>query len=317
MSETVHVAVAVIVNQADEVCISLRHKQAHQGGLWEFPGGKIEKHETPEQALAREIKEELNLVIQTSRPFIMVKHGYQDKKVCLHVYKVLRYSGDAAGAEGQEVTWVPVNQLSDFDFPAANLAIIKALQLPEKYLITGKFVDEEDFLKKLREALHSGIKLVQLRLKAGDLQVGKVPELIQQASTLCVSVNAKLLLNIPEDFYNLIDMSTLVFDGYHADSKKLKQLSMRPAGELFSASCHTMEEILKAEQLHADFIVLSPVQKTASHPEMQAMGWPAFSDYVEKCRIPVYALGGVSESDIETACLHGAQGVAAISAFWR
>ena len=73
MPDIVHVAVAVIVNEDEEICISLRHKNSHQGGLWEFPGGKIEQHETPEQALFREIKEELDLDIGKLRPLITIE----------------------------------------------------------------------------------------------------------------------------------------------------------------------------------------------------------------------------------------------------
>ena len=155
MSDTVHVAVAVIVNENDEVCISLRHKQAHQGGFWEFPGGKIEGDESHAQALHREIEEELNLVIEDSRPLITVYHDYKDKKVCLHVRRVLSFHGQATGVEGQQVRWVSKDELSAYEFPAANNAIIKAVQLPEKYLITGKFLDEKDFLSKLSKALDS------------------------------------------------------------------------------------------------------------------------------------------------------------------
>jgi len=68
MPKTIHVAVAVIINDADEICISLRHTDAHQGGLWEFPGGKVESGETVEQALAREIREELGLEIIHTQP---------------------------------------------------------------------------------------------------------------------------------------------------------------------------------------------------------------------------------------------------------
>jgi len=147
MPDIVHVAVAVIVNDDNEVCISLRHQNSHQGSLWEFPGGKIEQNESVEQALAREIKEELNLDIAASRPLITITHNYHDKKVCLHVNRVTAYRGQATGIEGQQVRWLPVNQLSRYEFPAANFSIIKALQLPDKYLITGKFIDEEDFYK--------------------------------------------------------------------------------------------------------------------------------------------------------------------------
>ena len=316
MSDTVHVAVAVIVNNKDEVCISLRDEQAHQGGLWEFPGGKIEGDESHAQALSREIEEELNLVIEDSRPLITVYHDYKDKKVCLHVRRVLSYHGQATGIEGQQVRWVSIDELSAYEFPAANDAIIKAVQLPEKYLITGKFLDETDFLSKLSKALGSGIRLVQLRLKKDSLNAESTLSLIRQSSELCLQHNAKLLLNIPENILNDIDLSHISFAGFHADSRKLKTEEVRPEGKLFSASCHSRDELEKAIRLKADFAVLSPVQKTASHPDMEAMGWQQFSELVASCSIPVFALGGVSEKDMQDAWQYGAQGVAAISAFW-
>jgi len=317
MSDIVHVAVAVIINEADEVCITLRHQHSHQGGLWEFPGGKIEPGESVEQALTREIKEELGLAITSSRPLITINHDYADKKVCLHVKRVLAYQGQAKGLEGQQLKWLPVDQLSPDKFPAANQPIITAVQLPDKYLITGKFSNEDEFLAKLATALDDGIRLVQLRLKPGNLTVGKVPALVQQASSLCAQADAKLLFNIPPEYLEAVDLSGIVFHGYHADSKTLNSLPQRPEGRLFSASCHNEKELLKAIKLAADFAVLSPVQKTASHPEMAAMGWQKFSDLLEICPMPVYALGGVSTDDIAQACSHGAQGVAAISAFWN
>jgi len=317
MSDIVHVAVAVIVNENNDVCISLRHQNSHQGGLWEFPGGKVESQETVEQALVREIKEELDLTIEKSRPLITITHDYRDKKVCLHVHKVLCYHGHAVGVEEQQLKWLPPSQLSTYDFPAANLAIITAVQLPEKYLITGKFVDQNDFLRKLTNALNENIKLVQLRLKESDLSIEKVPALIQQASTLCTQAGAKLLFNVPHDYLKSVDLAAIEFDGFHADSKTLNMLSQRPVGRFFSASCHNEKELLKAIQLSADFAVLSPVQITASHPDMPAMGWQKFASLLEMCPMPVYALGGVSADDIEAAWSHGAQGVAAISAFWN
>jgi 8-oxo-dGTP diphosphatase len=317
MPDIVHVAVAVIMNDADEVCISLRHKDSHQGGLWEFPGGKVEQHETIEQALKREIREELNIDIEESRPLISIRHNYQDKRVCLHVAMVQSYQGQVSGVEGQQVEWVPVNCLTSYEFPAANYPIIRAVQLPDRYLITGKFDDEQDFLRKLGKALNDDIKLVQLRLKENDLKIDNVRTLIEKVSSLCEQAEARLLFNIPENYLQTIDLSSVMFDGYHADSKSLKSLSQRPAGQLFSASCHNEVELQKAIQLGADFVVLSPVKKTASHPEMQALGWRVFSSMLEICPMPVYALGGVSEQDMADAWIHGAQGIAAISAFWN
>ncbi|MBE9567485.1 MAG: 8-oxo-dGTP diphosphatase MutT, partial [Proteobacteria bacterium] len=199
MPEIVHVAVAVIVNENDEVCISLRHEDAHQGGLWEFPGGKMEGAESVEQALAREIKEELNLVISDSRPLITIIHQYPDKQVCLHVRKVTGYQGEAVGAEDQPVKWVAVSALSDYAFPDANIAITKALQLPDRYLITGKFSDKEDFIDKLTAAVNNDIKLVQCRLKADSFHdIEQAKQLISAAAKLCEQADAKLMLNVPD-----------------------------------------------------------------------------------------------------------------------
>jgi len=318
MSEYIHVAVAVIVNENNEVCITLRHDDSHQGGLWEFPGGKVEKHETAEQALVREIKEELDLAIQQSRPLIIIKHHYKDRSVCLHVRKVLQYKGKAKCLEGQKLKWVDVSQLSSYDFPAANQAIIKAVQLPEKYLITGKFTGSDDFVNKLKNALVNGIKLVQLRLKNSGLNdVTQLQLLVEQTAVLCKQAGAKLMINLSNDYLDRIDLSQIEFAGFHADSSTLMTLSSVPDAEWFSSSCHNMEELLRAEQLNSDFVVLSPVQHTASHPEMEAMGWHKFTSMIENISIPVFALGGVSEKDMETAWMHGAQGIAAISAFWK
>ena len=318
MSDIVHVAVAVIVNTNNEVCISLRHKNAHQGNLWEFPGGKVEQGETIKQALVREIREELNLEIIQSRPLITIGHNYNDKAVCLHVYKVILYQGEATGLEGQQVEWLPVSLLSAHDFPAANLPIIKAVQLPDKYLITGKFTDSDDFIYKLKNALKSGIKLIQLRLKENSLEdIAQLQFLLEQSAELCKQAGVNLMLNLSADYLDMIDLSQIEFAGFHADSKTLNSLSQRPRAGLFSASCHNMEELLLAIKLNSDFVVLSPVQKTASHPDMPAMGWPQFSNLIESSSVPVYALGGVSENDLETAWQHGAQGIAAISALWE
>lgn len=317
MPDIIHVAVAVIVNQLNQVCISLRHEDAHQGGLWEFPGGKVEHDETVEQALIREIKEELNIEIEHSRPLITIAHTYSDKQVCLHVFKVLSYSGEAQGLEGQQVKWVDVAQLSCYGFPEANVAIVKALQLPEKYLITGKFIDSDDFIYRLKKALGNDIKLVQLRLKRDSLQdMAQLQMLVEETSVLCKQAAAKLMLNLPAEFIDTLDLSKIEFAGFHADSRTLKTISQAPKGKLFSSSCHNAEELQRAVQLNSDFVVLSPVQPTTSHPEMQALGWQQFSAMLEGVSVPVYALGGVSENDMETAWSYGAQGIAAISAFW-
>ncbi len=329
MAKTVHVAVAVIINHKDEVCISLRHKNAHQGGLWEFPGGKIEAGESAEQALVRELKEELALEIVHTRALIKITHDYDDKRVCLHVHKVLSFHGTAKGMEGQQVKWLPIAELSSHVFPVANRAIINSLLLPDKYLITGKFTGPDDFTDRLSNALNKGIKLVQLRLKENSVQDSQQAQgIIESAANLCGRKKAMLMLNLPARLYKEMDLTSISFAGFHLDSRSLNTPSFSDVSEvaptvqsngryLLSASCHNSEELILALQLKADFVVLSPVQKTASHPEMEVMGWKQFAQLTENLSIPVYALGGVAEDDLDTAKLTGAQGIAAISAFWE
>lgn len=322
MSAVIQVAVAVVVDQQNKVCISRRHQSSHQGGLWEFPGGKVEPGETINQALVREIREELGLEIHQSRNLIQIQHEYTDRRVCLHVCRVISYSGKASSVEGQPVRWVPIEQLSNYEFPAANLPIIKSLQLPARYLITGKFEDTSDFTRRLQQAIKNGIRLIQLRLKDDSLlDKNDAQKLLEIAASMCQQANAKLMLNLSSTFRDIVDLRGIEYDGLHADSRTLSEMNLdvesKPdAGKLFSASCHNPVELEKAMQLNADFLVLSPVQKTTSHPDMDAMGWDSFAEMIKAVPIPVYALGGVNEQDIERVWLHGGQGIAAISAFW-
>ena len=141
----VHVAVAAIVNDKNQVLIAKRPDHVHQGGLWEFPGGKLEEEETVKQALLREIKEELNISISSYEPLIQIKYDYKDKSVLLDVKLVREYSGDPVGVEGQPIKWKNISDLNQLAFPSANKNIISALQLPDSYMITGKFESKEDF----------------------------------------------------------------------------------------------------------------------------------------------------------------------------
>ena len=125
---TVHVAVAVILNSKQQVLLSLRQAHQHQGGLWEFPGGKVDDNETVFGALVREINEELGIAIIEAEPLIEISHDYNDKSVRLDVWTVTKFSGTAQGCEGQEVKWQAISELNEKDFPTANVAIINELK---------------------------------------------------------------------------------------------------------------------------------------------------------------------------------------------
>ena len=140
----VHVAVAVVKNRSGQYFIAKRPLDSHQGGLWEFPGGKIEDNESVLDALKRELFEEIGIELIKATPLIQIQHNYSDKSVLLDVWNVDEYSQDAFGNEGQETCWVQNDELSLYDFPAANIPIIKAIQLPDKCMITGNFNNEKE-----------------------------------------------------------------------------------------------------------------------------------------------------------------------------
>ncbi len=127
MAVSAHVAVAVIRRQ-HQVLIALRQPHQHQGGLWEFPGGKVEENETVLAALRREIREEVGLDIQSARPYLTHRHDYGDKIVLLDVWLVEHFLGEAQGREGQQLQWCEITALVDYAFPAANTRIIEQLQ---------------------------------------------------------------------------------------------------------------------------------------------------------------------------------------------
>jgi 8-oxo-dGTP diphosphatase len=123
----VHVAVGVIYNTSGEILIALRDTSRHQGGLWEFPGGKVEQGEDVQQALARELLEEVNIEVLQCSVLLTNTHDYGDKQVLLDVWRVDGFSGIAEGREGQAIRWVSVDELQDYEFPEANIPIIQSL----------------------------------------------------------------------------------------------------------------------------------------------------------------------------------------------
>jgi 8-oxo-dGTP diphosphatase len=308
----VHVAAAAIFDDQGRVLISQRPAHVHQGSLWEFPGGKLEPGETAMDALHREVHEELGISLQAARPLIRVVHDYSDKAVLLDVWRVDEFTGTPAGCEGQAIEWVNVGNLRDYPFPAANIPIIKAVSLPDCYLITPEpGPDRSRFLQTLARVLAGGISLVQLR--ARQLSAQDQRTLVAESLPLCRQAGARLLVNAEP----ALAVETGV-DGVHLTSKRLRDLSARPLGDeyLVAASCHTQEDVLHAGALGLDFIVVSPVQQTASHPYAELLGFDGLWRLTEQAPLPVYALGGMQLSDRDAVFRHGAQGIAAISGLW-
>lgn len=321
MLRIVHVAVGVIVAEDGKILIAKRPDQTHQGGLWEFPGGKVEQGENIVDALKRELQEELAIEVIATQPLIKIRHDYGDKVVLLDVHKVSQFNGIPRGNEGQPVQWVAAKDLRNFAFPAANHPIVTAINLPQQMFITGEFISRSDFFARTERALQGGVRLVQLRLLDGTA----IAPLLQDFTALCASYSAQLQVNLSPDLFSSAIQSSVGQSsgdqaslGLHLNSKNLLQCSVRPVAKsiLLSASCHTEDEMLHAQKIGVDFICLSPVLVTASHPGQQAMGWEAFAKLVEYAVVPVFALGGMQVSDLPKAIAAGAQGIAGIREWW-
>lgn len=122
------VSIALIFNDNEEILITKRNHLTDQAGMWEFPGGKVENYETPEMALIREVKEEVDLNILGFSFLTKIQYRYPTKTVTLLVYKVDKYSGIAKCLESQEdMLWSSLKNLNKFKFPVANQEIISLL----------------------------------------------------------------------------------------------------------------------------------------------------------------------------------------------
>lgn len=127
MTKRIHVAVGIILNTDGQILLAKRPEHLHQGGKWEFPGGKVEQNETVTQALIRELKEEVALNVHSSEPFMALSYDYPDKQVLLDIHTVTDFTGEAQGLEGQQVVWVEKHELTHYDFPDANKPILAKL----------------------------------------------------------------------------------------------------------------------------------------------------------------------------------------------
>ena len=306
----IEASVGIIFNESFQLLMAERPQSKTWSGWWEFPGGKIESGETPLEALKRELKEEIGISVIDAEKWIVRKYAYEGYEVTLHFYKVTQWSGNIEAKEEQKISWVlPDNNVVSPILPANDL-IFKAISLPDIYAITNAYEYSGNFLNKVEQQLNNGLGLIQIREKA--ISKNAFIELTKEIIQMAGNFDAKVMINSDINLAYKLNA-----DGVHLNSSLLHSLSEIPKDLIVSASCHSARDIEKAMTMDVSFVVLSPVQKTQSHPNTTPIGWDDFSKITQNYSIPIYALGGMKQDDIENAFNAGAIGIASQRAIWE
>ena len=323
MGKITHAAVGIIQRHDGWVLLGQRPTGKPWSGYWEFPGGKVEDHESPAHALVRELQEELGVTPKHFYPWLVRTYDYPAKfnpdgslnsvakTVKLHFFLVTQWHGEPEGLEQQQLSWQNPKQLEVGPMLPANAPILSALNLPKIYAISNlQELGEEAFFKGLRHALEHGLKMVQVREKHLTAQALKAFAI--KLSQVASAYDVKVFINSDVSLATEINAT-----GVHFSSAQLMRLEAKPESLLCGAACHNLAELEKAAQLGLDYVTLSPVNQTLSHPDADALGWPKFSQWLSDYPIPVYALGGMQMDDLDIARRHGAHGIALQRAVWK
>ncbi len=319
----IDVAVAVLQRPDGQVLWCQRPPGKPYAGYWEFPGGKVEPGESVWQALVREIQEELGLVIREGGFWFLIEHDYPHAKVRLHLYRVWEFDGEPQAREGQAFCWDTLDpqyrQRVTPILPATE-PILSRLALPSWYILSA--VDQVGLVSFCTQIerfyLRYGSFLLQFRefnLSARE-QVGAF-EVLRQ---FCFVRNILLVVHAACEH-----VLRFVFDkgvqrqfGIHWPQRLLSSndecLDVK-SWALATASAHDISALDRAFDRGAHAAVIGSVHVTKSHPErLSSLGWQGFSNIAIQAHLPVYAIGGMSVSDLLAGRRAGAHGLAFRSA---
>ncbi|MDX8379648.1 MAG: Nudix family hydrolase [Gallionella sp.] len=306
----IEVAAAVLQRPDGSFLLAQRPTDKIWAGYWEFPGGKLETGESPHDALIRELREELGIDVRYAYPWLTRTFSYPHATVRLHFFRVTQWQGELYPHEGQQFSWQTADKVIVNLVLPANAPIIRALQLPTLYAISNAAeLGVDAFLTRLQRQLDAGLGLIQLREK--QISQSELLILAQKVVALAHAKGAKVLLNSDVALAQRVGA-----DGVQLNASQLTQHKQRPDVAWCAASCHSLEELRRAEALGCDFALLSPVLPTMSHPGATPLGWGRFEAIVAGSSLPVYALGGLTHQDLYPSWQHGAHGIALLRQAW-
>ena len=283
-----------------QILVGWRHAEQHQGNKYEFPGGKCEPNESPVAACRREVMEEVGVDVAAWRCLGHSEFDYGDVLLRLHWFQATLNASQATQIQtGWQ--WQSREQLLTLPFPKANRTVLTRLQWPR--------------CLKISAALSDVAKVEQLMYWRPDPQQNQ-QQLLQQLLAFTESQLSRLMLNwalwqqLPQALQAKIHTVHLK----HSQLMQLSAESLLPQLR-YVAACHDAVSLAQAQRMGCDTVLLSPVQTTATHPYTTPLGWDGFAQMAADYALPIYALGGLSPHDLDTAQTHGAYGVAGISQF--
>ncbi len=305
----IDVACGVLIDAAGRLLIAQRPLGKVAAGKWEFPGGKIGPGETAAAALARELDEELGVLVVVAEPLVRLRQDYSDRRVRLETWRVTAFDGVPQPREGQQLAWIRPQDAETYDLLPSCWRVLAALRLPRHYVFTPPTAPLTEWLPRLHRLPAAAL----LRLRRPTLDDATYGIEAQQLAAACRKLELGLIVDRDPAQVELLDAA-----GWHANSAALARLQGRPLPQQrwCLASTHDAQQLAQARRAGMDAAVLAPVQPTRSHPGTAALGWPRFGTLTGSAGLPVYALGGLGPDDLPNARDHGAIGVAGISAYW-
>ena len=306
VTKLTEVAAAVIERPDGTFLLARRPQGKPYPGYWEFPGGKIEAGEDARAALARELKEELDITVRASTPWITRVFAYTHAIVRLHFFRVTAWDGEPQPLEDQAIAWQRVGMADVAPMLPANAPVLAALALPAVMIVSNAAeVGIDEWIRRLTERVVDEKLLVQIREKGMERM--RVQHLLSRALARAQPFGSRVVVNnecghLPQA------------EGVHLTAAALMAAGARPDAALVGASCHGERDLEQAARLGLDYVIVGTLKQTASHEHAVVLGWDRFESLIRGLPMPVYAIGGMRRADLPEARRRGAHGVALLSA---
>lgn len=305
----IHVVAGVLSDARGRILLARREGERELAGLWEFPGGKVEKGEIAREALARELAEEIGVEVEPAamRPLIAVPHRMASgKRIVLDVHHIARFKGRARGLESQALAWVQPERLADYSMPGADRPVVAALREPEFCVVTSsRNAAGEALFTQLEQALAGDARRVIVRGPVRELE-----SVADALASLAVRLGASILFE--SDALGLDAAMVLARRpglGVHLAAGDLDRVAASPAadGLLLSATGDSALALARAQEAGVGFALVElSTPRDARHEAGSRLA--RFAALRESVTIPLYLAAGQAD-DLQAARAYGAQGL--------